>query len=388
MALQSLGGMGMKIGSIVAGTGMNTQANSTVDAAGESYTGIGRIHLEAGSGTKTISSSGGKIYVRFGNATFANAGTNLRIGIQDVAATGLEDGTFDVYADLVGGTDTITANTIRITAMETGSKNISHGDLIAISCELTTRGGADTLQINKYIGSFTDVNAVVFPYATADTGAGPTRSASISTGVPAFLVEFDDGSLGWFEFFYLGYNFGTAPLLMTYASDSATDEYSAVFKVPFPCSINGAGVWMTSVASTDDFELILYSDPLGTPVPERTVTVDADYTSAATAIIGTYHTGFSPFTLSANTYYAIAVRPTTTNQISLGYYDLGSGNEKMKTPTIFGTNIKLAGRADQTGAFTEVQNYYLPILWLSINKVDDGVQTGGSSTPSYANFIG
>lgn len=33
--------------------------------------------------------------------TFANAGTNFRIGIQDVASTGLEDGTFDVYADLV-----------------------------------------------------------------------------------------------------------------------------------------------------------------------------------------------------------------------------------------------------------------------------------------------
>jgi len=43
-----------------------------------------------------------------------------------VASTGLEDGTFDVYADLVGGTDTITGSADQLTAMETGTKTITH----------------------------------------------------------------------------------------------------------------------------------------------------------------------------------------------------------------------------------------------------------------------
>ncbi len=126
MALQTLANkMGMIISSDggLMGSGIN---NATMDGAGESQAFIGKVFLEAGTGSKTISSAGGKIRWRSGTVTFANAGTNFRIGIQDVASTGLEDGTFDVYADLVGGTDTITGSADQLTAMETGTKTISH----------------------------------------------------------------------------------------------------------------------------------------------------------------------------------------------------------------------------------------------------------------------
>ena len=69
---------------------------------------------------------------------FSNGSTNLRIGLQDVTpATGFEDGTFDVYADLVGGTDTIAEDVILATPMESGTKTVTHGDLLAIAIEMT-----------------------------------------------------------------------------------------------------------------------------------------------------------------------------------------------------------------------------------------------------------
>ena len=71
---------------------------SAIAAAGRSIAVIGKLVLAAGTGSKTISSAGGKIYIgKIASRTFANAGSTLRIGIQDVTAgTGLEDGVFDV----------------------------------------------------------------------------------------------------------------------------------------------------------------------------------------------------------------------------------------------------------------------------------------------------
>ena len=342
-------------------------ATSTIlNAAGESVAMIGRVRLQGGSGSKTISSAGGSIINRFGSTTFADAGSNLRIGIQDVAATGLEDGTFDVYADLVGGTDTITTNAMRETTMETGSKTISHGDIVAICIEMTAFGGADSVQAHR-ASSGPELLTPNFPYTTFDSGAGPARGNSI---IP-FTIKFDDGTIGWIEQAYFGYDWGNSPSTVSFNSGSATDEYAAVFKLPFKTSINGAALMVGSIASTDNFEIILYSDPYGTPTAQQTVAV-APAQTGSTSALESYMVHFTPTVLEANTYYAIALRPTTANSITFGYYNLTSGYDYLKRPTIFGEDIEMAGRADQTGAFTETQVYDLPLVWLSLDKFDDG----------------
>lgn len=370
MALQTIGNnLGIYISSLSFHNTGNINA-ATMNAAGESFTAIGRIHLEGGTGSKTISSAGGKIHWRSSTITFSNAGTNLRIGIQDIAATGLEDGTFDVYADLVGGTDTITGSTVQSTAMETGTKTIGHGDIIGIAFETTTRGGTDSVTVAYPVGTAAPANPL-FPYITLDTGAGPTRNP----GANMLLIEFDDGTFGWLEY-YGGAVLPGSQTNQAFNSGSTPDEYAAVFQVPFKTSINKVALSIGSVASTDTFEVILYSDPEGTPVAERTTTVDPHYVGNTTQTDTFWVALSSGYTLSPNTWYAVALRPTSANSINFGYYNLGSGHTLWKKSTSFGTNIKMSSRTNQTGAFSEVQNYYLPILYLSLNQLDDGVSTG------------
>lgn len=341
-------------------------SNSTLNAAGESAAIIGYVTLEGGSsgGSKTISSSGGKIHWRSSTLTFSNAGTTIRVGINDVGVTGLEDGTHDVYKDLVGGTDTIN-NGLNSTAMASGSKTISHGDFIAVVIEMTARGGTDQITVPVY-GPF------LIPYGTVDTGAGPTKSSNCMQ----VTIEFDDGTVGW-----IGNNFiipgGTATGLgtnTTFNVSSNPDERALIFQLPFPCSIVAPYLYLSSIASTDDYEIILYSDPLGTPVAKRTITVDADLEGSAS---GPNIKGFStPYSISANTKYALAVRPTTANSVGWSDWVYGGGNSHLLRPSVLGANWYLGTRTNQTGAFTETTTT-LPIAGFFINQFDDGVSTGG-----------
>lgn len=333
-----------------------------LDAAGESVTYIGKMYLEGGAGSKVISSAGGKIHWRTSAITFANAGTTLRVGIQDVGATGIEDGTFDVHKDLVGATDTIAANSLIATVMATGSKTISHGDVVAISFEVISRGGADSIQVDR--GSVTGQN---FPYVTIDTGSGPAKN---SNGAPTVTVEFDDGTVGWLGPEWL---VPAAITSVAFNSGSTPDERAMIFQLPGRVSFCGAAVNLTSVSSTDTFEAILYSDPEGSPVALETITVNPNL-FAVSINVGFVHIPFTPITLAANTKYAIAIRPTSANSINFQQWEYGSGNEKLLRPTMLGENWYLGTRSDQTGAFSPTTTT-IPAINLNFDKIDDGAGT-------------
>lgn len=379
MALQSLAnGMGMPLDSALM-WGISTGTASTMDAAGESVAFIGKIYIEGAASSKTISSAGGKIVFRTGTVTFANAGTNLRIGIQDLSATGVEDGTFDVYADLTGGGGGIASNTWYELAMTNGTKTINHLDTVAICMEMTARGGTDSVGIALYNAQIHNTTNINFPYRTADTGAGPAR---VQTGPYGAMIIFDDGALGWIEGAWFAPGMQSTATL-TYNSGSNPDEYAAVFQVPFKCSVRGGYLQVGSIASTDNFEIILYSDAEGTPVAERTVTVNPNYTGS-TSGNSPYFVSFSSYTLSPGLWYGLSMRPTTANSLSLGYYDIGASfGNKYKKMLPFGTNCKLSSRTNQSGAFSEVQSYFQPIFGLRVDKLDDGVSSGGEKSYTF-----
>lgn len=377
MALQTIAN---KMGLLIESTTSVMSAGASggiMDAAGESNTYIGKVFLEGATGSKVISGAGaGKIRWRTGSVTFADAGTNVRVGIQDVGVDGKEDGTFDVYADLVGGTDTISASANQLTTMETGTKTITHGDTIAVSIEMTAKGGSDTVTVTGFITSFgVNNHNSNFPYKTFDSGSGPSKSGN---GIIGCTIEFDDGTLGWIEPVALIQGWTSSPPTKTVNTGTTPDEIAAVFQVPFECRISGGYMYVGSIASTDNFEIVLYSDPLGTPVVEQTVTVDPDFTGGMVTALP-YYVTFTAETLSPNTWYALAVRPTTANSITVGYLDFETGNDDYKKVLPFGTNVKLAGRSDQTGAFVETQVYEFPLFGIMIDQLDDGVDSGGGS---------
>lgn len=320
----------------------------TMDATGESVLGIGQILLSTGPGTsKAISSAGGKLYWRLESATFADAGTNLRIGVQDLSS-GLEDGTFDVYADLVGGTDTLTAG-VMATAMETGSKTIAHGDFVAIGIEMTARGGADTVGIRSVTSSTDSLNS----YLSVDTGSGPTRA----TGLPLFTLSFNDGTIGWivasppvFVETATAVNTGTTP-----------DEYALCFQIAAQTQIGGMVAVLDNIATTDTYDFVLYSNPLVTPVAERTVTMDPNLIAGATIDATATALFATAYTLQANTTYAVAFLPTSANSISLSRIQFGTGNAALRAVTTLGVNWYECTRSDVTGAFTE-NTEVLPLI--------------------------
>ncbi len=362
------------LGSTQWGAAASSGASLTMDAAGESCAAIGHLCLPAGSGSKTISAAGGGcLYFRASTGnTFSNGGSNLRIGIQDVSnTTGLEDATFDVYADLVGGTDTIANSTFYKIPMESGTKTIAHGDLIALAIELTTRGGADAVVVaRESLPWLVTGTGGALPYASADNGA----NAKVSN-IPWMFIKFDDGTVGWLQ--------GSPAIYMTgissvaFNSGSTPDEHGPVFTAPVGMKVNGIGFGLGTISAGANFEAILYGDPLGTPVALATVTVDIDqvFSSAAS---NWFMVPITETTLVAGSAYAIMLRPTTTNNVTYYYQDLGANNEDIKAGQFFGSSLIVGTRTNQTGAFSSLGARYVPTILLGVSAFIDAAGGGGA----------
>lgn len=324
----------------VIGGGLAQSVNNTdINATGESMFGIGDIILVDSNGDPVSSATfdtSGKIHYRTAGVTFANAASTYRFGLQDQAATGLEDTTFDVSADLVGGTDTINANALNAVTMESGSKVLSYGQRICIGVEAISRGGADSVAIVR--GSV----STAFPYCTLDTGSGPAK-ASVA---PIFTLEFGNGVIG-----FLSLDSFAWPVLeqsSQFNSGSTPDEAALIFRLPFLADAMGLMVSLGNLAATDDFEVHLYRDPLGTPSVIETIAQDMD-------LSGTGQAWERPLTatrrLNPNEYYAVALRPTTANNLSYPRFNLGSGKSILRRPMLFGEHMLLGTRSNQTDAF-------------------------------------
>lgn len=379
--LVSLGNAEIAIPATTLEGGISTSGGQVLNAAGYSHGLVGKLYIEGG-GSKTLSAAGGgKILWRVaGSLTFANAGTNIRVGINDVTSGGLEDGTHDVYRDVVGGSGELSANSQVSSTMSSGSKTMADGDLVAFVIEMTARGGADTVT-PAIVGSANSVNVVgnpttFFPYQTRDGGSGPAK-LQLGNAQLYCEIQFDDGTVGWI--------YGAKPPLpgtavsgttLTFSSSSTPDEYAMLFRSPFRFTLSGIRALLNGIATTDTFEIIVYSDPTGTPVAEVTDAVDPNIVGNNSGSFAYAHRLSSPFTVEKDTWYAVAFRPTLANPIGIQYFDFGSGNGPKKAyGSPFGEDIILAGRTNQTGAFSTVQDYYLPNVTLMASELDDGGPT-------------
>jgi hypothetical protein len=337
---------------------MSNIPQSIMNALGESLAHVGRVYLSSGPGTsKTLSSAGGKIVIVLQTVTWATAGTTVRVGIQDVnTTTGLEVGTFDVFKDLVQGTDAMAVGFREVT-MASGTKTITHGDLIAVVSEMTVRNGADSLGI-----SFTGFSAN-FPYLTTDVAT----LAKSAAGGPFCTIRCDDGTLGHFGDWTVP-NTVTTPLI---SSATTPDEYAMVFQLPFTCTINAVFLRIGDVDAGDEATVHLIQDPFGAITNLQTVTLASGLQAQTGGVIGNTTVEMPATTLVANTVYAVSYRPTTTGTRLVRLLNFFDANARFLLPM-------LASGATRTdlGAFTNSPTV-IPDFGIRVNTID---VSGGAGT--------
>lgn len=358
---------------------------SDLTAANEKIHFVGRVVLEDPTGgAKTLSSAGGRIRFRTGTAhVFANAGTSITLGIQDVAATAPAqgDGVFDVSAVLTGGSGPTASVAAQSIAMTSGSKTINHGDLIAIGFDCTTIAGVDRFVTSMI---FTDKGASGVRHFSTAVSARTAAGVWTSTpnGVPIVALEFDDGTIGWLLE-------GEATVTITqFAFNSGTgtaDEYGNFLQFPTPVTISGIAAVATMASSSSDFEAILYGDPLGTPVVLAKVTVDADTLGQITAANGRISFPFAtPVVLLADTPYAVAIRPTTANSITLTYQDFFPNSKYNRFTGMPQDGCYAIRRLDNAGAFSDYNIGVAKTRMVSVSALisgianDNGIGAGGT----------
>lgn len=338
--------------------------NGVIDANGEYVASIGEIYIEDKSASKTFSSSGGKVVFYVNSRTMADAGTNVRIGVQDVSATtGLGDGTFDVYGDFTSSSPLSTGwNSV---SMSSGSKTISHGDKIAIQIQMTARGGADTVAILQLASGTIYAANLSFPYRVLNgTKAG-------TNVIIAYLV-FDDGSIGYINGAKL------VPIntesSVTYNSGTANNERGFAFKLPFKCTING--IYMTAPGAAAAYELNVYKTPLGTPSLHQSITMDTDILSSTSTSFKGFHM-INPLTIDAQADIAVTYYPTTTTNINFTYITTAYSEAKK----FFNFSIDAVRRSNSGNpSFSTYDSTFVPAgFGLLITELDDGISSGGGS---------
>ena len=214
--------------------------------------------------------------------------------------------------------------------------------------------------------------AAHFPQVVAVT-AGPTYTSQALA--PVALIEFDDGTYGFIDGALVLEPVLSTNFFSTASIDTGTnpDEYALIFELPVPVTVDALMGVINPEATTSDFELILYSDPEGTPAAIETIAIDANQVAGAGIARRMVVPLTTPRALSANTKYAVAVRPTTTNNITVLTY--GVNDAAHWAAHSLGTNGYAGTRIDQTGAFSPdtVQRVH---LGFRVSALDDGTGSG------------
>lgn len=341
--------------------------NTTVDAANEACIMVGYVFTEDG-GSHTIDTSGSSsLGWRTGTVTFANAGTTVKVGLAAVdtaagpparAVNSTNIITFDVSASFTGGGGGITTDAWQTSVPDSGTKTIANGDLVAFAVQATARAGADSILVSSASSLMTQALPGVTIF---------TSSYGDQVRLPNVVITFSDGTLG---FFVGGFVATIGLTLQTFNSGSSPNEYGNVFQAPVPMNVYGIGC----CANLANADLVLYSDPLGTPVAERTKSFDANTQQSASngSLLEAWFS--SPYTVPANTPVAVTVKPTTVTNCGMQYKTYhAAAHQKSEA---FGTNGYAVNRTSGAFAPQNSSKDRFPI-GLLVGGFDDGATAGG-----------
>ncbi len=314
----------------------------TIDAAKEAAIMVGHFRWEDG-GSHTIDTTGSSsIQWRTGAVTFASGSTTFKVGIgavdtttgPPVRAVNVSDViTFDVAAVFTGGGGGVTGTAWQTSVPTTGTKTIANGDLVAISMQMTALGGADSI----LVGVAAQFATISRSEVTSFTGAVYANASQL----PNVVVVASDGTRGYLYGSYVA-NVGTTT--QSWSNGSSPSEYGNILRFPFPVRAYGI---IVGNSFAGDCDLILYSDPLGTPSASATVSVDLNQLAVSTVTTQGYFLFASPVDLRANTDYAVIAKPTSATSVGMAYKTYNDSNHQ--NSDVLGTSCYAINRS--SGAF-------------------------------------
>jgi hypothetical protein len=361
MALQLLTGQGITYPDDPGALSLSVAfTGATIDATGEKVAIMGSVFIPS-----RTSKSIRKIHFRFGAVTKAG-GSGLTVSLQNLttASSGpIPDETQDETVAIANADAGFASNAWYTTGALSADRTVNPGDRIAVVIEFDGSGrlGADSVVISGLQLTGGDAKNTL-PMVALKTASW----ALTSLVSPNVIFEFSDGSFGTFAGAYPASAINTH----TYKQDTAgADEYALKITLPFACKSDGAFVRIEATAVTGDFDLILY---------------DGTTSIASVSIDGAEIAGFSsrPFriqwssevSLSANTAYRLAVKPTqTTSNVTVRSTDVANANHL--TCLQGGPEMCHSTRLD-LGAWSDTATRRLLGFGLSISSLDDGA--GGS----------
>jgi hypothetical protein len=317
----------------------------TIDAANEACIMIGHL-IWADGGSHTVDTTGSSsIGWRTGSVTFANAGTTVKVGLAAVDTANGPAGravnvadvvTFDVSKSLTGGGGGITSNAWQTHVPDTGTKTIANAGFLALCIQATARAGADSIVATTSSVS----NRMQFPQVTEFTGGAYAGQG----GVPNAIITASDGTLGYFY----GSSVYASINTRTWNSGSSPSEYGQLYQFPFAISVYGIYGWCNP--SAVDLDLVLYTDPLGTPVAQKTLSLDGN-TTAVNATRQIMVPFAAPYLVPPNTPFVTALKPGASN-ITMPYKTLAAATHRITDP--WGTSGYGVSRAG--GAFSDANS--------------------------------
>jgi hypothetical protein len=337
------------------------------DATNEQFAMCGRVWFKERTGSKTI------VAVHWYENS-AVAGTfSLRLGLQDLTAAGLPDGTFDHYKDL-----TATTTGAMATTFDTGSsKTVNYRQKIAVVWKMMswTSGRTQPGGLNLSAGE----EPMSSGYCKFDTAGD--WSAAVTASILANLVfEFSDGTFGTLE--------NATPAFIALNTESFNNttagsglgtgnERALRFTTTAPWWVDASESYVGVAGTSSDFDTRLYN---GTTLLGTGESQDVSQWTRTSGVDNFGIAADQPAT-SGNTYY-YSFRPTSGNNITIYTLDFASSAHALLA---FGGLASVgydcaSGTLGSGGSWQNPANSdrRVPICALLLSAADDGTGGGGS----------
>lgn len=339
-----------------------------LDATGEKFAIVGRVWW-TDRGSHDIRTIGWR-----NGAVTSAGGSNIDLSLQDLdAATGAPtrpDGNKDQTANFDLGT--LVADTWNQHTLASDRTGVAHGSTLGVVWEYDAGGrlGADSLEVDVLTASVSGTtHGTMLSHLTASWAA--------FQGHAVLVLIAADGTIGT-----LGASLPVKALnTHTFNSGSTPDELANQIEFNAPITLEGVEV-MVGQAAAADLSVILYE---GTTPTACSVTVDED-TAPAPNTSSRWRTFWfaTPCDLTANTAYYVAIRPDTTNNITLNSFD---ANAASHLDLIAGQDFHYWDRVNGGAWSNETTTRWIEMRLL-ISMIDDGVQTGGAPLIGPGGLIG